>query len=126
MRLFLDTHVIWWLLSEPERMRRETLAMLTDAAASLHYSPLSMLELAIGRAKGRLAYDDAVLLGGIDGWPMAEVPVRRSHTIRAGNLPRHHGDPFDRLIIAQAAVDGFTLVSADGAFRHYDVALLPA
>jgi PIN domain nuclease of toxin-antitoxin system len=51
MRLFLDTLVIWWLLSEPERMRRETLAMLTDAAVSLHYSPLSMLELAIGRSK---------------------------------------------------------------------------
>ena len=53
MRLFLDTHVIWWLLSEPERMRRETLAMLTDGRGqpSEPIGPLSMLELAIGRCE---------------------------------------------------------------------------
>jgi PIN domain nuclease of toxin-antitoxin system len=126
LRLLLDTQVVWWLLTRPERLRRSVAEQLATPAALLHYSPLSFLELAIKRSKGGIDYKDSVLLDGVDHWRMVEVPVRRAHAVRAGSLPRHHGDPFDRLIIAQAIEEAMTVVSSDGVFRRYDVPLLSA
>lgn len=126
MRLLLDTQIVWWLLTRPEQLRRVVATQLAAPTAQLYYSPLSLLELAIKRSRRGIDYEDAVLLDGVDSWRMIEVPVRRSHAIRAGALPRHHGDPFDRLIIAQAVEEAMTLVSSDGAFKRYDVALIQA
>lgn len=126
MRVLLDTQAMWWLLAEPERLRRDAHALLGDPATRLHYSPLNILELAIKRAKGKFAFDDRELLDGVDSWGMAELPVRRQHAMRAGSLPPHHADPFDRLIIAQALEEDLLLVSSDGVFRHYGVRLLQA
>lgn len=126
MRLLLDTQAIWWLLAEPEKLRADARTVLAGGDARLFYSPVSLFEFAIKRAKGKFAFADDVLLGGMDRLAMAEVPVRRGHALRAGSLPPHHADPFDRLIIAQALEEDLLLVSSDGVFRHYGVRLLQA
>jgi PIN domain nuclease of toxin-antitoxin system len=126
VKLILDTQALWWLLAEPERLRANTYAALGRPDARLHYSPLSILELAIKRSKGKFEFADSTLIDGIESWSMAEVPVRRQHALRAGSLPPYHSDPFDRLIIAQAVEDELLLVSSDKVFRRYDVPLMRA
>jgi PIN domain nuclease of toxin-antitoxin system len=69
---------MWWLLAESRRLRPDTRALLTAPDARLHYSPLSFLELAIKRAKGKFAFDDRVLFEGVESLAIIEIPVRRS------------------------------------------------
>jgi PIN domain nuclease of toxin-antitoxin system len=126
VRLLLDTQAMWWLLAEPERLRRDAYTILGDSAARLHYSPLNILELAIKRTKGKFAYADGTLFKGIESWGIREVPVRRQHAVRAGSLPYHHGDPFDRLLVAQAVEEDLLLVSSDRTMMRYEVRILPA
>lgn len=124
MRLLLDTHVVWWLFTAPERLGRELTTLLDRADTLPHYSPLVFTELAIKRANGGVRYQEDVLLSGLEALRMSELPLRREHAIIAGRLPLHHRDPFDRLMIGQAIALTMTMVSADRIFPLYDVALL--
>jgi PIN domain nuclease of toxin-antitoxin system len=124
LSFLLDTHVLWWLLLEPERLRPAVPALLTRTDLAVHYSPLTLFELSVQRAKKRLTFEDDVLLANIERASFRPLAVRQVHALRAGSLPFHHRDPFDRLLIAQAVEEGMTLVSRDAAMRLYDVALL--
>ena len=126
MSFLLDTHVIWWAFAEPERLRPSVATLLTRPGSGLHYSPLSLFELAAKRAKGRLAFDDEVILGGLAEMRLRELPVRTEHALRAAALPNHHRDPFDRLLLAQALEEGMTLISRDRQIRLYDAAVMEA
>jgi len=124
LRVLLDTHSWLWMVGDASRLRESSRRLLRDPANELFLSAASAWEMAIKFASGklRLPQPPAAL---ITQW-MAEVrlgalPILHAHALRAGELPPHHRDPFDRLLIAQAQIEGLTVLTADRAFAKYDV-----
>jgi PIN domain nuclease of toxin-antitoxin system len=125
MRLLLDTHALLWALAEPELLGPIARERITDPDHEVFVSPVNIWEIAIKRSAGRLdAPPD--LLRDIAEAGFAPLPMTLAHAHTAGRLPRHHGDPFDRLLIGQAIAESLTLVTVDGEFPKYAVELLAA
>ena len=123
MRLLLDTHVlIWW--DEGARLSREATSAIREAE-QVYVSAVSAWEIAIKTALGRLAptrtVAEAVAESGFE-----ELPVRLRHAEALVALPRHHRDPFDRMLIAQARAERLTIVTRDRAFEAYEAPRLRA
>lgn len=124
MRLLLDTHVyLWWLAADP-RLSTEATAAIREPAALVHVSAASIWEAAIKAALGRLDAGDADLVAEIAANGFEELSVSARHAAAAGALPRHHQDPFDRMLVAQATADDLTLVTADRRLEPYGVSVL--
>jgi PIN domain nuclease of toxin-antitoxin system len=126
LRLLLDTHVLLWWLGDDRRLKTPERRALADRDSLVYVSAATVWEIAIKKGLGRLDVDTEVLEREMERGSMIELPVRWRHGKGTAALPRHHDDPFDRLLIAQAQAEGLTLVSYDAAFRPYDVAVLPA
>ena len=125
MSLLLDTHVLlWWLEDEP-RLTAETRSAIADSASTVHVSAASIWEASIKIAAGRLKVSGD-LPAAIPASGFVELPIAARHAWRAGILPRHHEDPFDRLLVAQAQLEELTIVTHDENLRRYGVPLLPA
>jgi PIN domain nuclease of toxin-antitoxin system len=116
-----DTHIILWSISDDRRLSEQHRAILASDAV-VFASAASVWEIAIKRSVGKLdAPDDLpTLLPRMQFQPLA-VTLQHAHAV--GALPLHHGDPFDRLLIAQARFEGLTILTSDSHFAHYDVAL---
>ncbi|MGH3982113.1 MAG: type II toxin-antitoxin system VapC family toxin [Pseudonocardiaceae bacterium] len=125
MRLLLDSQVVLWSLESPERLATEAVAAITDPANSVDVSVASLWELAIKQSIGKLKVDGD-LREHLTLQSFSELPVLGEHTVAVRDLPLHHRDPFDRLLIAQAMCEGLTVVTSDRAFAAYDVPILPA
>lgn len=123
MRLLLDTHVLIWAVSRPERLEARIRAALAAPGTTAFVSAVSAWEIAIKRALGRLGFPLEDFDRVLDEAGLEHLPVLAAHGIEAGSLPRHHGDPFDRMLIAQARVEDLVLVSEDVALAAYDVRL---
>jgi PIN domain nuclease of toxin-antitoxin system len=123
VRLLLDTHVlIWW--DEGRRLSRDARRAIHEAP-EVFVSAASAWEVAIKVALGRLRPTRTVEeAAGESGF--VELPVTFRHAARIAALPLHHRDPFDRLLVAQAEVEGLTLVTRDPAFEPYGVETLRA
>ena len=125
MRLLLDTHVfLWWIADDP-RLVASTRALVADPANALWWSVASSWEVATKASLGRLtlAAPAEVLLPAQRALHRVQLlPVDERHVLASANLPRHHADPFDRLLVAQALCEGLTLVSYDRMVEGYDVA----
>lgn len=122
MRLLLDTHVVLWQLSGVRSLgvrAQETIA----AAGELAFSVVSFAEIGVKAALGKLVVPPD-LKTHIVGAGVRVLGLSAEHGLAVASLPLHHRDPFDRLIIAQARQEGFTLVTADTRIRAYDVAVL--
>ena len=120
LRLLLDSHVVVWWLTSPERLSEETRAMISSPDNEILFSAASAWELGLKAARGKLRLPDGYvdcLLG--DG--VTELPVSIAHAVRAMRLPAIHGDPFDRLLVAQALEDELVLVTADQVVCSYPV-----
>jgi PIN domain nuclease of toxin-antitoxin system len=122
----IDTHVFIWLRSARARLRPATLATLADPASRLFLSAASAAELFDKYSKGGETGVNGILAGGdtslrdsLTESGIAPIDVTFSHAAEVGRLPPHHRDPVDRILIAQAAVEGLTLVSSDRAFERY-------
>jgi PIN domain nuclease of toxin-antitoxin system len=118
----LDSHVLlWWLDDHP--------ALASDVAVTIEkrvlVSAVSVLELEIKRLRGRLAAPPN-LVDYVEKSGFLLLDVTPDNALDAGRLPRHHGDPFDRLLVAQAQAEAATLVTADGALPAYDVPVMRA
>lgn len=125
MRLLLDTHAfLWWLQDDP-RLSPPARKAIADRATIVHVSAASVWEAAIKSSLGKLR-TDADLSEEIPANGFVELAVSAQHAWRAGRLPRHHEDPFDRILVAQAALEELTILTYDPAFRKYGVPLLPA
>ena len=122
MRLLLDTNVLlWWLAAE--RLSDHLQQLIADPMNDVIVSAASAWEIAIKKALNKLnAPDDleAQLIAG--GFLL--LPISVGHAVAAGALPRHHDDPFDRMLIAQARAEQLTLVTSDTRFGAYEVDLL--
>ena len=126
MRLLIDTHVLIWAVAESYRLSAPARAAITAPANSVFVSAVTAWEIAIKQALGPIDFPLDAFDVELDHAGFEQLPMTSSHGIAAGSLPRHHRDPFDRMLIAQALEEGLTLVSGDDAFAPYGVPLLPA
>jgi len=125
MIALLDTHaLLWWFFDDP-RLSSAAREVIGDPASVVFVSAVSVWEIAIKRAMGKLEAPDDVP-ERIDDAGFERLPVGFDHAEQVGTLPLHHGDPFDRLLIAQALVEGATLVTSDRRIQAYDVPRLAA
>jgi PIN domain nuclease of toxin-antitoxin system len=126
LRLLLDSNALYRFIAEPDRLRAAVFAAIADPESDVFYSAINLWELGIKRAKGRFVFDDQELLRGIADQRFRELPITARHGLEAASLPPHHADPFDRMLIAQARLEGLTLVTSDRAFWQYRVLLMEA
>ena len=125
MRLLLDTHIWLWAAMEPERLN-PAIRTAIETETELVLSVASLWEMAIKHAAGKLRIE-----GNLESFRLTvtqmrgtELVIRPEHALAAAALPQHHRDPFDRMLVAQAAIDNLTLVTADEMVRSYGGDLL--
>jgi PIN domain nuclease of toxin-antitoxin system len=124
VNLLLDTHAfLWWLADDPKLGERARQA-IADGSALVHVSAATLWEIAIKQALGKLNVESADLAAEIPANGFVELPITGRHALRAGGLPRHHDDPFDRMLVAQALDEGLTLVTRDPALEAYELSTL--
>ena len=123
MRLLLDTHAFLWWLGDIERLgdARDAIA---EASSLVYVSAVSIWEISIKAALGKVDVGSADLVAEIGANDFLDLAVTPRHAQLAGGLPRHHDDPFDRMLVAQAQLEGLTCVTRDPAFAAYDVSVL--
>lgn len=121
MRLLLDTHVLLWALAEQHRLDPETRALLVDAEVEVLFSAASVWEIAIKARLGRpdFAVRAAEIARAAHDTGFAELPVRARAAALVADLPLHHRDPFDRLLVAQAMTEPAQLYTADPLLPPY-------
>ena len=125
MRLLLDTHALLWWLADSVELSAEAREQIADGANEVVVSAASAWEMAIKQATGKLRVPDD-LASTVEASFLVQLPITFEHSFRAGSLPPHHQDPFDRMLIAQALVEGLTIVTRDPRFEPYGVPLLAA
>ncbi len=124
MKLLLDSHAFLWWLAEDPKLSAEARQAIADPASIVHVSAATVWELSIKAVLGKLDLDGADLVEEIHENDFVELPMTARHSVAAATLPRHHEDPFDRMLIAQAQIEGLTIVTRDSAFRDYGIALV--
>lgn len=121
MRLLLDTHLLLWAAGEPERLPAAGRALIEAADTEPCFSAASLWEVAIKRGLGRddFQVDPYALRRGLLDNGYHEVPITSRHAVAVDGLPPLHRDPFDRILVAQALVEGITLLTADPLVAQY-------
>jgi PIN domain nuclease of toxin-antitoxin system len=125
LRLLLDTHTLLWTLKEPERLTARSATAIAAEDSRVFVSVVSPWELAIAEARGRLSTPDD-LEAHLERNRFELLPVKLRHIDLIRAMAHHHRDPFDRMLIAQAQVEGLTLVTSDKEMRRYPVSIFPA
>ena len=126
MKLLLDSNALFWFVIEPESLSAGALAIIDNPDSEVFFSAVNLWELAIKRAKGKLDFDDREMLDAIEQQDFVELPITTRYGLEAAALPLYHADPFDRMLIAQARLEGLTLVTSDKQFWQYRVLLMEA
>lgn len=121
MRLLLDTHILIWAAAEPDRLRPALRAAIEAPENDVLVSAASVWELSIKQALGRIVFPLAELPDLLERMGIEALPISVAHAVTAGALPRHHGDPFDRMLVAQAILDDLMLVTEDAWILRYQV-----
>ena len=125
MQLLLDTHALLWWLAGDTRLGPKARARIGMAEARVFVSAVTAWEIAHKRAAGKIdaRWD---IRAEVEEEGFLELSIDLEHTIAAAELPTHHADPFDRLLVAQAQTEGMWLVTADAAVQRYDVPWIDA
>ena len=127
MSYLLDTHCWLWLQTEPERFPDTLLNTLADRSVDLFLSAASAWELGIKYAAGRIPLPEppaAYVPQGMRRSGTRELPVSHAHALAAADLPLHHRDPFDRVLVAQSRIESLVLVTADRVLERYEVEMI--
>ncbi len=119
--MLLDSHVLLWALLDDPRLTAGQAEAI--ASGEVYLSAASVWEIGIKRALGKLDVPEEVFEIAVDAGCRA-LPISWTHAEAAARLPPHHGDPFDRMLIAQARCEGLRLASSDRRFADYDVDLI--
>jgi PIN domain nuclease of toxin-antitoxin system len=121
VKLLLDTHVVIWAAGFPERLSVEARELIADTDNDLVFSAASLWEIAIKSTLGREDFivDARLLRRGLLDNGYSELPVASEHAVAIDGLPPIHKDPFDRLLVAQAMVEGITLLTGDDLVGQY-------
>ena len=123
MNILLDTHVYLWWISSPGRLNEEAVGLISDPGNTIFFSSASALEIAIKVKIGKLELPGPVsqfLPARLKRDKITEIPITIQHALLVSTLPDHHRDPFDRLLVAQAMSEGFTLLTADDKVLQYE------
>lgn len=124
MKLLLDTHALIWALAAPRRLPERVVERLADADTAVYASAANTWEIAIKAMLGKIELDLDELAEEIRNVGFTELPVSVAHTLRLRELPAHHRDPFDRILVAQSLEEGLTLVTHDSQLRNYPAPIL--
>lgn len=121
MRFLLDTHILLRGAIEPERLSSAASSLIESPDNDIVFSSVSLWEIAIKAGRGRAAFrvDAGVLRRSLFDNGYAELPVTGAHAAGLASLPPIHRDPFDRMLVAQAAVEGLTLLTSDRTVAKY-------
>ncbi|MGI8907964.1 MAG: type II toxin-antitoxin system VapC family toxin [Candidatus Sumerlaeaceae bacterium] len=125
MKLLLDTHTLLWWLNDDPKLAGEARKAIASPKSEIFYSPVSIWEVSIKKAAGKLKAP-ADFPDRVKDENFTELLIKSEHAWLAGLLPRHHDDPFDRMLVAQSKCEGFTLVTRDSWAARYGVAVLSA
>ena len=128
MKLLLDTHILLWAAGQPEKLSESTRTLLISSENSLFFSAASIWEVIIKLGLGREDFkvDPYRLRKMLIVHGYTELPVTAEHALKVNSLPLLHKDPFDRLLLAQARVEGMLLVTCDAAVSQYQESVLTA
>jgi PIN domain nuclease of toxin-antitoxin system len=121
--LLVDTHALLWSVGDEDRLSPAAHEVLSAGVVPAYVSAASIWEIAIKRASGKLDAPEN-LLDKVAAARFIELGITFEYATRAGALPPHHRDPFDRMLVAQAQSEGFTLVTNDERIAAYDVPVL--
>ena len=124
MRLLLDTHVLLWWLTDDSALPRSIRDTLADSHVDAFVSAATAWEIAIKHALGRLDFPVDELGAILKDNGFKPLSITTAHAITAGALPRHHADPFDRMLVAQALCESLTLASVDPLVARYGATVL--
>jgi PIN domain nuclease of toxin-antitoxin system len=121
MKLLLDTHLLLWVAGHPDRLSTEARIFIDNPENELLFSAASLWEVAIKRGLGREDFkvDARVLRRGLLDNGYSELPILSDHVVAIESLPTIHRDPFDRVLVAQATVEGITLLTIDPLVANY-------
>ncbi len=122
MRALLDTHVLLWWLTDSDRLTRRAREVIAARETELYWSAASSWELAIKTALGRLELPGpprSVIPKVIRDQALRPLEVTHAHALAVAELPWHHRDPFDRLLVAQAGLENLGVLTADPVFAEY-------
>lgn len=121
MKLLLDTHILLWAAGRPEKLSRKARRLLDDPDNALIFSAVSLWEIVIKQGLGRDDFDVNArqLRRGLLDNEYGELAVTSAHALAIEDLPPLHKDPFDRMLLAQSRVEGFTLLTADAQILQY-------
>ncbi|HEY1961567.1 MAG TPA: type II toxin-antitoxin system VapC family toxin [Rhizomicrobium sp.] len=123
MRVLIDTHIFLWWAQQLRRLARPLRAAIEDETNEIVFGAATVWEIAIKRAIGKLRFDRPIV-AAVLALGFEILPVAGAHAEHAGGLPLHHSDPFDRLIIAQAYLEGMVLGTQDRSMLPYGIATL--
>jgi len=127
LRYLVDTGVWLWALDPYERLRPVVRQAFEDDEAELYLSPVTTWEISIKTRLGKLNFPgppDRTVPEFMAAQRLLPLPITHRHATKVYDLPSLHNDPFDRMLIAQALVEGLTLISSDEMFKRYSVPLL--
>ncbi|PYX21706.1 MAG: PIN domain nuclease [Acidobacteria bacterium] len=121
MKLLLDTHLLLWAAGEPRRLSKRARTLIDNPDNELLFSAASLWEVAIKRGLGRQDFkvDARLLRRGLLDNGYSELPIISDHVVATESLPPIHKDPFDRVLVAQATIEGVTLLTIDSLVAQY-------
>ena len=124
MRILLDTVVLLWSVAEEQNLNSRAAELIRAKGSALYLSAASVWEIAIKYALGKLPLHvepEEFIPEAVAGLGIETLDITPAHAVAAGKLPKHHEDPFDRMLIAQANAEGLVLLTADRIFEKYKV-----
>ena len=121
MKLLLDTHLLLWVAGQPDRLSQAARQFIEDKENELIFSTASLWEVVIKRGLSRddFKVDPRLLRRGLLDNGYSELPISSEHVVAIDTLPPIHKDPFDRVLVAQALVEGITLLTTDAVVAGY-------
>ncbi|WP_309083223.1 type II toxin-antitoxin system VapC family toxin [Chelativorans sp.] len=121
MKFLLDTQLLLWAADRPDRLSKAATDLLELPFIELFFSPASLWEIVVKTSLGRPDFqvDASVLRRALIDSDYVELPITSAHALAVGTLPPIHKDPFDRILIAQAMIEGITLLTADSRLVQY-------
>lgn len=125
MRVLLDTHTLLWWLAGDKSLSAKARSAIASPRTTVYVSAASVWEIAIKKAIGKLQAPDD-LVTALAANRFQHLPITIEHASLAGSLPRHHDDPFDRMLVAQASLEKLTIITRDKAISDYTTAIISA
>lgn len=121
MKFLLETHLLLWIAGDTKRLSAKARKLITEPTSELFFSAASLWEIAIKRGLGRddFKVDARLLRRGLHDNGYREIPIGSEHAVAIDSLPPIHKNPFDRMLIAQAMVEGITLLTSDAVVAQY-------